>query len=140
MSHHKISCSLHGGNLPEGRGVTLVRRYVVFNFCWCCFRKRRNECERFMEAQAGPLKKTIFERAATALPRSAVICAALGMLLSSAGCGAGKKPRHIEPVIFRHCAVTTQAAGILGCDCPNPLLVWDAKLRRKVVYCDGKIQ
>ena len=56
--NHRIACSLCPYNLPGGRGVTLVRRFVVFNFCWHCYRTRRAECEAFMNKQTAPVSKT----------------------------------------------------------------------------------
>jgi hypothetical protein len=65
-----------------------------------------------------------------------MLCIALGLPL--AGCVA--RPQHALPMAFRHCVVTNEAQGFIGCDCARPLVVWDAQLKRKVVYCDGKVQ
>jgi hypothetical protein len=61
---------------------------------------------------------------------------ALGPAL--AGCALQKHQRAVAPFTLRHCRVTTELPGFIGCDCAKPLVVWDARLRRKVYYCDGK--
>lgn len=117
---HKIACSLCPHNLPEGRGVTLVRRYVVFNFCWHCYRTRRAECEQFMDAQSA-IPKTSKNRQ---LQRAASVVVML----------------FVAALILRHCVVTSERTGFVACDCLKPLLVWDTQMRRKVYYCAGKTQ
>jgi hypothetical protein len=57
-----------------------------------------------------------------------------------AGCAPQKRPHAAPPLTLRHCGVTSEAPGFVGCDCARPLVVWDATLQRKVYYCDGKVQ
>jgi len=64
----------------------------------------------------------------------------LALIPVLAGCAMQQKPHIAPPLIFRHCAVTSELPGFIGCDCPKPLVVWDAQLKRKVIYCDGKVQ
>jgi hypothetical protein len=57
-----------------------------------------------------------------------------------AGCAMQQRPHSVPPLVFRHCAVTTETPGFIGCDCIKPLIVWDAQSKRKVIYCDGIVQ
>jgi hypothetical protein len=70
----------------------------------------------------------------------AVALSLVGILLALTGCAAQSRPHRAPPMSFRHCVVTNEAQGFIGCDCATPLVVWDAQLKRKVVYCDGKVQ
>jgi hypothetical protein len=60
--------------------------------------------------------------------------------LGPAGCSMQQRPRTAPPMAFRHCVVTRELPGFVGCDCPSPLVTWDAQGKRKIVYCDGKVQ
>jgi hypothetical protein len=60
--------------------------------------------------------------------------------ISMPGCASHQRPRTAQPMAFRHCVVTHELPGFVGCDCLNPLVTWDAQRKRKVVYCDGKVQ
>lgn len=64
----------------------------------------------------------------------------LSLVLSLAGCAPHKRPYVAPPLILRHCAITSERPGFIACDCMKPLVVWDAQLRRKIYYCDGKTQ
>jgi hypothetical protein len=44
--HHRVICSRC--NVRFSRGVTRVRRFVVFHFCAYCHRNRRGECDSIM--------------------------------------------------------------------------------------------
>jgi len=57
-----------------------------------------------------------------------------------AGCAPQKRAYTAPPIVLRHCAVTSERPGFIACDCLKPLVVWDAQMRRKVYYCDGKTQ
>ena len=61
-------------------------------------------------------------------------------VLALAGCAVKQKPHAAPPLTLRHCAVTSERPGFIACDCVKPLVVWDAQMRRKVYYCDGKTQ
>jgi hypothetical protein len=69
-----------------------------------------------------------------------MLFAALALVPAMAGCAAHQRPRTAQPMAFRHCVVTHELPGFVGCDCLNPLVTWDAQRKRKVVYCDGKVQ
>jgi hypothetical protein len=76
---------------------------------------------------------------------SQLACVALalvlvGLILVLAGCAAQQHPHIAPPLTLRHCPVTREAPGFIACDCVTPLVVWDAQLKRKVYYCDGKVQ
>ena len=137
--NHRIACSLCPHNLPGGRGVTLVRRFIVFNFCWSCYRNRRAECEAFMDKATAPVQRLQPKKRRLSLATAAVsmVLLAVAGLASITGC---TRPHKAQPFTLRHCAVTSEANGLIRCDCPNPLVVWDAPSQRKVVYCDGVAQ
>jgi hypothetical protein len=65
---------------------------------------------------------------------------ALAPVLFLAGCAAHYKSHRIEPITLRRCLVTVAAPGFVGCDCSKPIVAWDAQTKRKVIYCDGKVQ
>jgi hypothetical protein len=66
------------------------------------------------------------------------LLATLLLVCLLAGCA--RRPHRIEPIAFRRCVLTNEAPGFVGCDCKKPIVAWDAQLKRKVVYCDGKVQ
>jgi hypothetical protein len=70
----------------------------------------------------------------------AMLFAALALVPALTGCAIQHRPRTAPPMAFRHCAVTRELPGFVGCDCPNPLVTFDAQTKRKVIYCDGKVQ
>lgn len=51
-----VICSLHANRCLDGKGVTLVRNFVVFIFCWACYRGRNAECQQMMAEIAGAEK------------------------------------------------------------------------------------
>lgn len=77
------------------------------------------------------------QRAASAI--AMLFICALGLLTANGCASAAKHPHPAQPMVFRHCVVTSELPGFVGCDCPNPLVTWDAQTKRKVVYCDGKV-
>jgi hypothetical protein len=84
---------------------------------------------------------TVFARFGQMFVRHArcAVFAALALVPALIGC-VQQRPHTAQPMAFRHCVVTRELPGFVGCDCLNPLVVWDAQTKRKVVYCDGKIQ
>jgi len=52
MRGRPILCSLCA-KVYRTHGATRVRNLVVFQFCFSCIRLRREECDAFMDQQAG---------------------------------------------------------------------------------------
>lgn len=69
-----------------------------------------------------------------------MLFALLAFVPALAGCALQKRPHAAPPMAFRHCLVTRELPGFVACDCPNPLVTLDAETKRKVIYCDGKVQ
>jgi hypothetical protein len=52
--NHSVPCSRCPGGRRFVRGVTRIRRFVVFHFCADCQLNHPEECERIMTEVAGP--------------------------------------------------------------------------------------